>query len=121
MTMKLRNRNRAKVISQEWDAETLGLKTLWTTLPDPLWEGAYSYRHQIRTGEYLLAIYFQPLAGRWIIKIGSLWEDRANPGCIIGDRFELRSPEDILALIEAMGLEFELKELLPLLREEAGK
>ena len=119
--MNPRNRNRAKIIRSEWDAETLGLKTLWTTLPDPLWEGAYSDRYQIRAGNYLLGIYFQPLAGRWVVKIGSIWEDRSNPGCTIGGRFELRAPEDILTLIEAMGLECELGELIPILREEAGK
>ena len=120
--MKLRNRTRAKLILSELDRETLGPKTLWTTLPAPLWDGgAYSDRYQIRTGNFLLAIYFQPLAGRWVVKIGSIWEDRSNPGRTIGDRYELRSPEDVLALIEAVGLEFELGELLPILREEAGK
>lgn len=115
--MKPRNRNRAKVMLMKWDAEKLRPKTLWTTLPDPLWEGgAYSDRYQTRPGNYLLAIHFQPLVGRWIIKKGSIWEDRANPGHTIGDRFKQRCPEDILSLIEAMGLEFELKELLPILR-----
>lgn len=118
--MKLRTRNRARVTLLENDPETLEPKTLWTTLPDPLWDGgSYSDRYQNRPGNYLLAIYFQPLAGRWIVKTGSIWEDRANPGHTIGDRFEQRTPEEILNLIEAMGLEYELGELLPSLREEA--
>ena len=120
--MKTRNRNRAHVTLLEWDSETLEPKTLWTTLPEPIWDGgSYSDRYAIRTGEYLLALWHQPLAGRWIVETGSIWEDRSNPGCTIGDRYEQRAPEDVLAIIEAVGLEFELGELIPLLREGARR
>ena len=54
-TMKHRNRNRVKVTLSEWDRKTLGQKTLWTTLPDPIWEGAYSDRYAIRAGEFIPA------------------------------------------------------------------
>lgn len=113
-------RIRAKIHLTELDPETLDPQTLWTTIRTPIWaDGDYSDRYAIRTGEYLLALWYQPRAGRWVVKTGSILEDRRNPGHTIGDRYEERSPEDILSLIEAMGLEYELGELLPILREEA--
>jgi hypothetical protein len=113
-------RIRAKIHLTELDPETLDPQTLWTTLRTPIWaEGAYSDRYAIRTCEFLLAIWYQPRAGRWVVKTGSIWEDRANPGHTIGDRYYELTAEDILALIEAVGLEFELGELIPILRKEA--
>lgn len=113
-------KTRAKISLLEWDFDTNEPETLWTTLRTPIWsDGAYSDRYAIRTGEFLLAIWYQPRAGRWVVKTGSIWEDRRNPGCTIGDRYEERTAENILSLIEAVGLEFELGELIPILREEA--
>ena len=115
-------RIRAKIHLTALDRETLEPETLWTTLRTPIWaDGAYSSRYAIRTGEFLLAIWYQPRAGRWVVKTGSIWEDRNNPGCTLGDRYEQRTAEDILSLIEAVGLDFELGELLPILREEVQR
>lgn len=119
MTMKS-NRTRAKISLLERDCDTHEPLAHWTTLPTPIWDaGEYSDRYAIRTGEFLLALWYQPRADRWIVKTGSIWEDRRNPGCTIGDRYEERTAEDILSLIEAVGLEFELGELIPILRKEA--
>ena len=113
-------RIRAKIHLTALDRETLEPETLWTTLRTPIWaDGAYSSRYAIRTGEFLLALWHQPRAGRWVVKTGSIWEDRANPGHTIGDRYYELTAEDILSLIEAVGLEYELGDLLPILREEA--
>lgn len=113
-------RTRAKIHLLEWDRDTHEPQTIWTTLPTPIWDaGEYSDRYAIRTGEFLLALWFQPLAGRWVVKTGSIWEDRRNPGCTIGDRYYELTPEDILSLIDAVGLEYELWDLLPILRQEA--
>lgn len=113
-------KTRAKLTLMERDEDTHEQKSLWTTLPTPIWDaGEYSDRYAIHTGEFLLALWYQPRAGRWIVKTGSIWEDRRNPGCTIGDRYYERSPEDVLAMIEAVGLEFELGDLLPILREES--
>lgn len=113
-------KTRAKIHLTALDRDTLEPETLWTTLPTPIWDaGEYSSRYAIHAGEFLLALWHQPRAGRWVIKTGSIWEDWRNPGCTVGDRYEERAAEDILSLIEAVGLEYELGELIPLLREEA--
>lgn len=48
-------------------------RTLRTTLPLPLWDGACIPANEWQTGVYLTAVYWQPRARRLIIRTVSTW------------------------------------------------
>jgi hypothetical protein len=68
-------------------------RTLRTTLPIPLWDGACIPTNVWETGVFLTAVYWQPRARRLIIRTISTW---INPrtGRTIGETFREVDPSE---------------------------
>jgi len=68
-------------------------RTLRTTLPFPLWDGACIPVNEWETGVFLTAVYWQPRALRLIIRTVSTWINPST-GRTIGETFREVEPSE---------------------------